>query len=78
MHLKDKIKKRLLALEILDRKIIEKQKNFLNNKEVGKVLIDGLFPFGLIMIKNNDYIISKELKTETATIKINVLNWIKI
>ena len=71
----------MLALEILDRKIIEKQKNFLNNKEVGKVLIDGLFPFGLIMIKdkiNNLFNKYEELKTETATIKINVLNWIKI
>jgi folate-binding protein YgfZ len=78
MYLKDKIKKRLLALEVLDGKIIEEQKIFLDNKEVGKILIDSLFPFALIMIKNNDYIISKELKTETATIKINVPNWIKI
>jgi len=80
MYLKNKVTKRLFALETISGKLEEGQKINLNNEEIGKVLIDGLFPFGLIKInkENKNSLINKELKTETASIKINMPNWMII
>jgi folate-binding protein YgfZ len=77
MHLKNKVNKRLFALQMINGKVKEGQKITLNNDEIGKILIDDLFPFALIKInnENKNLIIDKELKTETASIKINIPNW---
>ena len=62
---------------MINGKVKEGQKITLNNDEIGKILIDDLFPFALIKInnENKNLIIDKELKTETASIKINIPNW---
>jgi hypothetical protein len=80
MHLKNKVNKRLFALQTVNGKVIEGQKITLDNEEIGKVLIDDLFPFALIKINkdNKNLIINKELKTNTAFVKINVPNWMAI
>ena len=80
MYLKNKVNKRLFALQITNGKVQDGQKINLDNEEIGKVLINDLFPFGLIKInkENKNLIINKELKTETATIKINIPNWMVI
>ena len=80
MHLKNKVNKRLFALQTISGKVKEEQKITLNNEEIGKVLINDLFPFGLIKINkdNKNLIIDKELKTETASIKINIPDWMLI
>ncbi len=77
MHLKNKVNKRLFAIQMINGKVKEGQKITLNNYEIGKILIDDLFPFALIKInnENKNLIIDKELKTETASIKINIPNW---
>ena len=77
MHLKNKVNKRLFAIQMINGKVKEGQKITLNNEEIGKILIDDLFPFALIKInnENKNLIIDKELKTETASIKINIPNW---
>ena len=80
MNLKNKVNKRLFALQIINGKIKEGQKITLNNEEIGKILIDDLFPFALIKInnENRNLIIDKELKTETGFIKINIPKWLAI
>ena len=80
MHLKNKVNKRLFALQIINGKVKEGQKVNLNNEEIGKILIDDLFPFALIKInnENKNLIIDKELKTETGFIKINIPKWMAI
>ena len=80
MYLKNKVNKRLFALQIINGKVQKGQKITLGNEEIGKVLIDDLFPFALIKINkdNKNSIINKELKTNTAFVKINVPNWMAI
>jgi folate-binding protein YgfZ len=80
MYLKNKVNKRLFALQTINGKVKEGQKINLDNEEIGKVLIDDLFPFALIKINkdNKNLIAGKELKTETASIKINIPNWMVI
>lgn len=77
---KNKVNKRLFALQTISGIIKEGQKITLDNEEIGKVLIDDLFPFALIKINrdNKNLIINKELKTDTAIIKINIPNWMVI
>jgi folate-binding protein YgfZ len=80
MYLKNKVNKRLFALQTISGVIKEGQKITLDNEEIGKVLIDDLFPFALIKINkdNKNLIINKELKTDTALIKINIPKWMVI
>ena len=80
MYLKNKVNKRLFALQIINGKVEKGQKITLGDEEIGKVLIDDLFPFALIKINkdNKNLIINKELKTNTAFVKINVPNWMGI
>jgi len=80
MHLKNKVNKRLFAIQTTNGKVKEGQKINLGNEEIGKVLIDDLFPFALVKINkdNKNLIAGKELKTETASIKINIPNWMVI
>ena len=80
MYLKNKVNKRLFALQIIKGKVEKGQKITLGDQEIGKVLIDDLFPFALIKINkdNKNSIVNKELKTNTAFVKINVPNWMAI
>ena len=80
MYLKNKVNKRLFALQIINGKVQKGQKITLGDEEIGKVLIDDLFPFALIKINkdNKNLIINKELKTNTAFVKINVPGWMAI
>ena len=80
MHLKNKVNKRLFALQTISGKVKEEQKITLNNEEIGKVLINDLFPFGLVKINKDskNLIIGRELKTQTASIKINIPDWMLI
>ena len=80
MYLKNKVNKRLFALQIINGKVEKGQKITLGDEEIGKVLIDDLFPFALIKINkdNKNLIINKELKTNTAFVKINVPNCMAI
>ena len=80
MYLKNKVNKRLFALQIIKGKVEKGQKITLGDEEIGKVLIDDLFPFALIKINkdNKNLIINKELRTNTALVKINVPSWMAI
>jgi folate-binding protein YgfZ len=71
MHLKNKVNKRLFALQITNGKVQDGQKINFDNEEIGKVLIDDLFPFGLIKI-------NKENKNLITNKELNIPNWMVI
>ena len=80
MFLKNKITKRLLPIKILSGNISVNQKIFIENIEVGTILIGLPFPFALIKI-NDDHkriIIQEKLKTLSGTIKITIPDCLKI
>jgi folate-binding protein YgfZ len=78
MNLKNKVNKRLFAIKIISGEVKEDQKITLENEEIGKIIIDGQFPFAIIKInkENKNSLINKELKTETSTIELNLPNWL--
>ena len=79
IKLKDKLSKRIFPLKIIDGNINKDEPIFLDNKEIGKVLInDEKYPFGLIKFKEINLKKNNKFKTNNSLIEIIVPNWIKI
>ena len=72
---KDKLSKRLFSLELIDGSVKENDIINFEGKEIGKILIDGNYPFGLIKFKELN-LDSTKLNTESGSLKINKPNWI--
>ena len=72
---KDKLSKRLFSLELINGSIKENDIINFEGKEIGKILIDGNYPFGLIKFKELNLDTTK-LNTESGSLKINKPNWI--
>ena len=75
IKLKEKLKKRLFAVKILegsikDEKIISKE------KEIGKILINNQNPFALIKFENNNFNFENTYKCGDAKIKIKKPLWL--
>ena len=72
---KDKLSKRLFSLELINGSVKENDIINFEGKEIGKILIDGDYPFGLIKFKELNLDTTK-LNTESGSLKINKPNWI--
>jgi folate-binding protein YgfZ len=72
---KDKLSKRLFSLELINGSVKENDVINFEGKEIGKILIDGNYPFGLIKFKELNLDTTK-LNTESGSLKINKPNWI--
>jgi hypothetical protein len=72
---KDKLSKRLFSLELINGTIKENDIINLEGKEIGKILIDGNYPFGLIKFKELN-LDTTNLNTKNGSLKINKPNWI--
>jgi len=77
IHLKNKLSKRLLPIEIINGKLKEGDKILINDQEIGKVLIDNRYPFALVKYLNDNYDPNSEYKSENSILKINKPEWIK-
>ena len=72
---KDKLSKRLFSLELINGSVKENDIINFEGKEIGKILIDGDYPFGLIKFKELNLDTTK-LNTESGSLRINKPNWI--
>ena len=72
---KDKLSKRLFSLDLINGSVKENDIINFEGKEIGKILIDGDYPFGLIKFKELNLDTTK-LNTESGSLKINKPNWI--
>ena len=77
IKLKNKLSKRLLAIQLISGKLSEGAPIYANNIEIGKVLIDNEYPFALIKYLDNNFKEKNELKSENAVIRIKMPDWIK-
>jgi len=78
IKLKNKLSKRLLPIEIIDGKLNEDEKIYNNNVEIGKVLINKEYPFALIKFLDENFDRKQFFKSENATFKILIPEWLKI
>ena len=77
IHLRNKLLKRLLPIEIINGKLKEGDKIFINDNEIGKVLIDSNYPFALVKYLNDNFDPNVEYKSENSILRINKPEWIK-
>ncbi|MDB4185429.1 folate-binding protein [Candidatus Pelagibacter sp.] len=76
IKLKNKLSKRLLAIQLISGKLIEGASIYANDIEIGKVLINDEFPFALIKYLDENFKKDTELKSENAVLRIKIPNWI--
>ena len=76
IKLKNKLSKRLMAINIIKGNIKKDQDIYLTNKKFGKIIIDTEYPFGVLKINNNNFDFNKVYYTETAEIRIVKPEWI--
>ena len=76
IKLKNKLSKRLIAINIIKGNIKKDQDIFLTNEKFGKIIIDTEYPFGVFKINNKNFDFNKVYYTETAEIKIVKPEWI--
>ncbi len=76
IKLKNKLSKRLFPINVIDGKLYEGESIFDNENEIGKVLIDGDYPFGIIKYLDKNFDKKTNFKTNEATIEIKKPDWI--
>ncbi len=76
IKLKNKLNKRLLPLKLLEGKIKINNKIKNNEVEIGKVIIDNKYPFGVIKFNIKDFDFNKVYETDEGKIKITFPDWI--
>ena len=77
IKLKNKLSKRLLPIEIITGTISEGEKIYNNDIEIGKVLINGKFPFALIKVSDKNLNKEQVYKSESGSLKIFVPEWLQ-
>ena len=77
IKLKGKLSKRLLPLQLIKGELKEGSSILNNENEIGKVLINNDYPFGLIKYSNNHFDQETEFKSGSAVLKIKIPKWIK-
>jgi folate-binding protein YgfZ len=78
IKLKNKLSKRLLPIKIIEGKLLEDEKIYNNNVEIGKVLINEEYPFALIKFLDNNFDKDQIFKSENGSFKIFIPEWLKI
>ena len=78
IKLKNKLSKRLLPLEILDGKLLENEKIFNNDVEIGTILINEDYPFALIKYLDDNFDINRVFKSKNGSFKIFIPQWLNI
>ena len=76
IKLKNKLSKRLFPINIISGVLKEGENIYINDKEIGKVLIDKDYPFALIKYLDENFDQKLTFKTNGAEINIKIPDWI--
>ena len=77
IKLKNKLSKRLLPINVVNGELTEGESIYYNDNEIGKVLIENNYPFGLIKFLDENFDGKTDFNTKEASIKIEKPDWIK-
>ena len=78
IKLKNKLLKRLLPIKIIHGQLIEEEKVYNNDIEIGKILIEKEYPFALIKYQDKNFDKEKTYKSKNGSFKIFIPEWLKI
>ena len=78
INLRNKLRRRLLPLQIKEGKIVEGDLIKFNDNEIGRVLIDNPYPFAIIKVTDPDIkeFEKEELTCGSANIKVCIPSWL--
>ena len=76
IKLKNKLSKKLFPIQILKGEIKTNDIIEFKGKEIGKILIDDDYPFGLIKFKDENFEFDKDMSCNHATIRIMKPLWL--
>jgi hypothetical protein len=77
IKLKNKLTKRIMPIQTVQGKVKIDENICANDENIGKILINNNYPFGLIKFKNDSIDFSKEYTCGSSKIKIIKPSWIK-
>ena len=77
IKLKNKLSKKLLPIEVIDGSIKVDDEISINEKQIGKILINKKYPFGLIKFNDESFNFDKKLNCGSASIKTLRPVWLK-
>ena len=77
IKLREKLSKRLLPIKLVDGELIEGSSIKNNVNEIGKVLINDLYPFAIVKYLSDHFDPKIKYKSENAVLKIMKPEWIK-
>ena len=78
IKLKNKLSKRLLPIKIIEGELSENEKIYNNNIEIGRILINYDYPFGLIKHQDENFNKDQTFKSENGSFKVFIPQWLKI
>jgi hypothetical protein len=78
IKLKNKLSKRLLPIKLIEGELNQDDLIYSGEFEIGKVLINGLYPFALVKYLDDHFIGKNEFKSKNTKLKIKIPAWIKI
>ena len=78
IKLKNKLSKRLFAIDVIDGKLFENDSIYNNDVEIGKVLISDKYPFALIKYLDKNFDKNQLFKTKNGSLKIILPDWLSI
>ena len=76
IKLKNKLSKRLLPINVIKGELLEGESIFYKENEIGKVLINNDYPFGLVKYLDKNFNHKFNFNTKNASIKIAKPDWI--
>ena len=77
IKLRNKLTKRIMPIQTVQGKVKVDESIYINDENIGKILINNSYPFGLIKFKNDSIDFSKEYTCGSSKIKIIKPSWIK-
>tara|TARA_B100000029_G_scaffold404600_1_gene404677 strand:- start:356 stop:1246 length:891 start_codon:yes stop_codon:yes gene_type:complete len=77
IKLRNKLAKRIMPIQTVQGKVKVDESIYINDENIGKILINNNYPFGLIKFKNGSIDFSKEYTCGSSKIKIIKPSWLK-
>jgi len=77
IKLRNKLAKRIMPIQTVQGKVKVDENIYINDENIGKILINNNYPFGLIKFKNDSIDFSKEYTCGSSKIKIIKPSWLK-
>ena len=78
IKLKNKLSKRLLPIKLIHGELNQDDLIYNREFEVGKVLINGEYPFALVKYLDDNFVAENEFKNKDTRLKIKIPAWINV